>query len=92
MGKAMRAVADNRELAESTGIDVERVITLVWVAGAGLAAISGVFFGLDQNKWDFGFRILLLVFAAVTLGGLGPAYGALVGASSSASSSTCRRC
>ncbi|MGB0114243.1 MAG: branched-chain amino acid ABC transporter permease [Ilumatobacteraceae bacterium] len=79
MGKAMRAVADNRELAESTGIDVERVITLVWVAGAGLAAISGVFFGLDQVKWDFGFRILLLVFASVTLGGLGRAYGALVG-------------
>jgi len=80
MGKAMRAVADNRELAESTGIDVERVITFVWVSGASLAALSGVFFGLDQVKWDFGFRILLLVFAAVTLGGLGTAYGALVGA------------
>ena len=79
MGKAMRAVADNRELAESTGIDVERVITLVWVMGGGLAALSGVFFGLDQVKWDFGFRILLLVFAAVTLGGLGTAYGALIG-------------
>lgn len=80
MGKAMRAVADNRELAESTGIDVERVITLVWVSGAALAALGGVFFGLDQVKWDFGFRILLLVFAAVTVGGLGTAYGALVGA------------
>jgi neutral amino acid transport system permease protein len=80
MGKAMRAVSDNRELAESTGIDVERVIMLVWVTGAGLAALSGVFFGLDQVKWDFGFRILLLVFAAVVLGGLGSAYGALVGA------------
>ena len=80
MGKAMRAVADNRELAESTGIDVERVITLVWVSGASLAALSGVFFGLDQVKWDFGFRILLLIFASVTLGGLGTAYGALVGA------------
>ena len=80
MGKAMRAVADNRDLAESTGINVERVITWVWVSGAALAAISGVFFGLDQVKWDFGFRILLLIFAAVTLGGLGKAYGALVGA------------
>jgi neutral amino acid transport system permease protein len=79
MGKAMRAVADNRELAESTGIDVERVISLVWISGAALAALSGVFFGLDQVKWDFGFRILLLVFAAVVLGGLGSAYGALVG-------------
>lgn len=80
MGKAMRAVSDNRELAESTGIDVERVISLVWMSGAALAAISGVFFGLDQVKWDFGFRILLLIFASVTLGGLGRPYGALVGA------------
>jgi neutral amino acid transport system permease protein len=80
MGKAMRAVSDNRELAESTGIDVERVIMAVWVAGAGLAALGGAFFGLDQVKWDFGFRILLLIFASVTLGGLGTAYGALVGA------------
>jgi branched-chain amino acid transport system permease protein len=80
MGKAMRAVADNRELAESTGIDVERVISAVWIVGAGLAALGGAFFGLDQVKWDFGFRILLLVFASVTLGGLGTAYGALVGA------------
>ena len=79
MGKAMRAVADNRELAESTGIDVERVIMWVWVSGAALAALSGTFFGLDQVKWDFGFRILLLVFAAVVLGGLGSAYGALLG-------------
>lgn len=79
MGKAMRAVSDNRELAESTGIDVERVISLVWMSGAALAAMSGVFFGLDQVKWDFGFRILLLVFASVTLGGLGRPYGALVG-------------
>lgn len=80
MGKAMRAVSDNRDLAESTGIDVERVISLVWMSGAALAAVSGVFFGLDQNKWDFGFRILLLIFASVTLGGLGRPYGALVGA------------
>lgn len=80
MGKAMRAVADNRDLAESSGIDVQRVISVVWVAGGALAALGGVFFGLDQIKWDFGFRILLLIFAAVTLGGLGTAYGALVGA------------
>ena len=79
MGKAMRAVSDNRELAESSGIDVERVITWVWVSGAGLAALGGVFYGLDVVKWDFGFRILLLIFAATVLGGLGTAYGALVG-------------
>ena len=80
IGKAMRAVADNRDLAESSGIDVQRVISVVWIAGGALAALGGVFFGIDQIKWDFGFRILLLIFAAVTLGGLGTAYGALVGA------------
>lgn len=80
MGKAMRAVADNRELAESTGINVERVISTVWVSGASLAALGGVFFGLTQVRWDSGFRILLLIFASVVLGGLGTAFGALVGA------------
>jgi branched-chain amino acid transport system permease protein len=80
IGKAMRAVSDNRDLAESSGIDVQRVISTVWIFGGSVAALGGVFFGLDQVKWDFGFRILLLIFAAVTLGGLGTAYGALVGA------------
>ena len=80
MGKAMRAVADNRELAESTGINVERVISNVWIAGAALAATAGAFYGLTTVRWDFGFRILLLIFAAVVLGGLGTAYGAFMGA------------
>lgn len=81
MGKAMRAVADDRDLAESSGIDVQRVIRFVWVAGSGLAALGGVFIGLsEQVSWNIGFRILLLIFAAVVLGGLGTAYGALVGA------------
>ncbi len=80
IGKAMRAVSDNRDLAESSGIDVQKVILTVWIYGGAAAALGGVFFGLDQVKWDFGFRILLLLFAAVTLGGLGTAYGALLGA------------
>ncbi len=80
MGKAMRAVSDNRDLAESSGIDVQRVISTVWIFGAAAAALGGAFFALDQAKWDFGFRILLLIFSAVTLGGLGTAYGALLGA------------
>lgn len=79
-GRAMRAVSDNRDLAESSGINVERVIAQVWVFGGALAALSGTFFGFDTVKWDIGSRILLLVFAAVTLGGLGTSYGALVGA------------
>lgn len=80
MGKAMRAVSDNKDLSESSGIDVQRVISTVWVFGAGAAALGGAFFALDQTRWDFGFRILLLIFSAVTLGGLGTAYGALLGA------------
>lgn len=79
-GRAMRAVSDNRDLAESSGINVERVIAQVWVFGGALAALSGTFFGFDTVKWDIGARILLLIFAAVTLGGLGTSYGALVGA------------
>jgi branched-subunit amino acid ABC-type transport system permease component len=80
IGKAMRAVADNRDLAASSGIDVNRVIMVVWMMGAALAALGGVLLGLsDQVQWDMGFRLLLLMFAGVTLGGLGTAYGALVG-------------
>jgi branched-chain amino acid transport system permease protein len=80
IGKAMRAVADNRDLAASSGIDVNRVILVVWLMGGGLAALGGVLLGLsDQVQWDMGFRLLLLMFAGVTLGGLGTAYGALVG-------------
>lgn len=80
IGKAMRAVADNPDLAESSGIDVDRVILVVWVSGSALACLGGVFFGLgEQVSWQFGFQLLLLMFAGVTLGGLGTAYGALLG-------------
>ena len=80
IGKAMRAVSDNRDLAASSGIDVDRVILFVWMMGGALAALGGVLLGLsDQVQWDMGFRLLLLMFAGVTLGGLGTAYGALVG-------------
>jgi branched-chain amino acid transport system permease protein len=80
IGKAMRAVADNRDLAASSGIDVNRVILVVWMMGAALASLGGVLLGLsDQVQWDMGFRLLLLMFAGVTLGGLGTAYGALIG-------------
>ncbi|MDH3707123.1 MAG: branched-chain amino acid ABC transporter permease, partial [Acidimicrobiia bacterium] len=61
LGKAMRAVSDNRDLAESSGIDVQRVILLIWVIGGGLAGLGGVLFGLDQGaSWDMGFELLLL--------------------------------
>ncbi len=80
VGKAMRAVSDNRDLAESSGIDVEQVIKYVWIIGSALAGLGGVLFGLTENvNWEMGFRLLLLMFAGVTLGGLGTAYGALLG-------------
>jgi neutral amino acid transport system permease protein len=80
-GTAMRAVADNRDLAESSGIDVERVILVTWVVGAGLAGLGGVLEGASETvQWDMGFKLLLLIFAAVVLGGLGTAFGAMVGA------------
>lgn len=80
IGKAMRAVADNRDLAASSGIDVEKVIRWVWVSGSALAALGGVMFAATEAiGWEMGFRLLLLMFAGVTLGGLGTAYGALFG-------------
>jgi len=79
-GKAVRAVSDNPDLASATGINTGRVISVVWALGGGLAALGGVLVGLDQKvAWDRGAAILLLMFAAITLGGLGSAFGALVG-------------
>ena len=81
LGRATRAVADNPALASASGIDVDKVIRLVWTVSAGLAGLSGILYALVTNgiKWDSGMQILLLLFAAVTLGGLGTAFGALVG-------------
>lgn len=80
IGKAMRAVSDNGDLAAASGINVDRVVTFVWVLGSALAALGGVLFGLQQQiHFEMGFRLLLLMFAGVVLGGLGTAYGALVG-------------
>jgi neutral amino acid transport system permease protein len=83
IGKAMRAVSDNRDLAASSGINVERVVLFVWILAGGLAALGGVLFGLSELggtvQFEMGFNLLLLMFAGVILGGLGTAYGALVG-------------
>jgi branched-chain amino acid transport system permease protein len=79
-GKAMRAISDNPDLASSSGINVDSVIRLVWMFGAGLAALGGILFSVSQDvNFEEGSSILLLLFAAITLGGLGTAYGALVG-------------
>jgi branched-chain amino acid transport system permease protein len=80
LGTAMRAVSDDPDLAESSGIDVQQVIMVTWVLGAGLAGLGGVLFGVsEQVQWDMGFKTLLLIFSAVILGGLGTAFGAMLG-------------
>ena len=81
IGKATRAVSDNPALASATGIDVEKVIAVVWTLAAGLAAFGGIYLGLTQdNIWNMGQRVLLIIFASVILGGLGTVYGAIIGA------------
>ena len=79
-GKAMRAISDNPDLASSSGINVDSVIRIVWMFGAGLAALGGILFSISQDvNFEQGSSLLLLLFAAITLGGLGAAYGALAG-------------
>lgn len=81
LGKATRAVSDNPSLAAASGIDVDRVVRYVWIIAALLAGLAGILWAYFRPgiRWDMGAQILLLIFAAVTLGGLGTAYGALVG-------------
>ena len=79
-GKAMRALADNPDLAEASGIDVNRVIMLTWVMGGAVGALGGIFLGMtEQVRYTMGFNLLLLIFAAVILGGIGTAFGAMLG-------------
>ncbi len=81
LGKAMRAMADNRDLALVTGIPTERVILATWVIGAGLTGVAGYLIVLEQETLNFntGWFLLLLIFAAVILGGIGSIYGAITG-------------
>lgn len=80
-GKATRAINDNASLSAASGIDVDRVVRIVWILGTVLAGLSGILWAYFRPgiKWDMGWQILLLIFAAVVLGGLGTAFGALVG-------------
>ena len=80
MGKAMRAVSDNASLAQITGINTEKVIIWTWVIGGSLAASAGVFLGIDtQLQSNMGWDLLLPIFAAAILGGIGSPYGAIIG-------------
>lgn len=81
LGKAMRALSDNADLAAISGIDVDRIVIYTWIFAGALAGLGGVLAGLIQVSFtpNIGFLLLLPVFSAVVLGGIGSAYGALVG-------------
>ena len=82
MGKAMRATADNPELALVTGIDTQRVIWWTWAISGALAATAGILLAVSQAQLlpIMGWKFLIPLFAAVILGGIGNPYGVLVGA------------
>lgn len=80
LGRAMRAVSDDPSLARVAGVDVQRVIRWTWIIGAGLAAVAGILFGLTvQISPEMGFNLILPIFAAAILGGVGSIYGAVLG-------------
>ena len=81
LGTAMRAMADNKDLALITGIPAERIVTATWIIGGGMAGAAGYLIVMFQGAiaFDFGWQLLLLVFAAVILGGIGSIYGAMLG-------------
>ena len=78
LGKQMRALSDDLELAETAGIDTRRVINYTWIFAGALAGLAGVLAGATTNlRPEMGFELLLPIFAAVILGGIGDAFGAL---------------
>jgi branched-chain amino acid transport system permease protein len=81
LGTAMRAMADSRDLARVTGSPTERVVRDTWVLGGSLAGASGFLIALELGTMttDLGWNLLLLIFAAVILGGIGSVYGSIVG-------------
>ncbi|MRX51290.1 branched-chain amino acid ABC transporter permease [Paracoccus sp. S-4012] len=79
-GKAMRAYSDNEDLALLSGIDPERVVRQTWIIAAALATLAGTLYGLDKSFRAFTyFQILLPIFAAAIVGGLGNPLGAIAG-------------
>jgi neutral amino acid transport system permease protein len=81
LGKQMRALSDNFDLAEVTGVDTDRIVLATWVFAGGLAGLAGMLLvaAIGSMTINIGFFVLLSLFAAVILGGIGNAYGALVG-------------
>ncbi|WP_267164056.1 branched-chain amino acid ABC transporter permease [Halovenus salina] len=81
LGKAMRAMADNKDLALVTGIPTERIVRATWILGASLAGIAGFLYVLERGtmSYNVGWFLLLFIFAGVILGGIGSIYGAIAG-------------
>jgi neutral amino acid transport system permease protein len=81
IGKQIRALADNMALAEVAGVDTARAIRIIWIVAGGLAALAGILFAAAAGSVNpnFGFFVLLSLFTAAVLGGIGNAYGALLG-------------
>ncbi len=80
MGKAMRAISDDINLARLSGIDSDKAIIWMWFIGIGLAAVAGILYGLETTiRPNMGWFLILPMFAAVILGGIGNPYGAMVG-------------
>ncbi len=81
LGKAMRAMADNRDLALITGIPTEKVVRATWIIGGALTGAAGFLITLERGtiSFQFGWILLLLIFAAVIIGGIGSVYGAIAG-------------
>ena len=81
LGKAMRASSDNPELAQASGIATEKIITRVWFIAIAFASVGGILIGLETYILPYmGFAIIVPVFCATILGGIGNPYGAMVGA------------
>jgi neutral amino acid transport system permease protein len=81
LGKQARALADDIQLAETTGINTDRVVLITWAVSGGLAGLAGIFYALPAGAANpqMGFSLILSIFAAVIVGGIGNAYGALAG-------------
>lgn len=80
LGKAMRAMSDNADLARVSGIDTQKVVTTTWIISGMLAAAAGTLLSMDVFlKPDLSFNILLPIFAAAIVGGIGKPYGAIMG-------------
>jgi neutral amino acid transport system permease protein len=80
IGKAMRAVADDPDLAKVTGIDVQQVVLWTWIITGALTALAGGLYGLESVRLNMGWYLILPMFAAAILGGIGNPYGAIAGA------------